>query len=122
MIKLCDLSDKQLSKGIKSLSPLRLRSNSVKNKLLDGTYHIQTIGTPLKYFTFEILSNEDQVNHINSGEANGEDFKLIIDDKYYIGKLENEPDWNRLGKRYKDVIDRSFTTSMIFIVSEEGSI
>lgn len=122
MILLESAVGNKLSLGIKSLSPLRLTSNSIKNKLLDGTYHIQTIGTPLKYFTFEILSSEDQVNYINLGESIGEDFKLIIDDKYYIGKLENEPDWNRLGKRYKNITDRSFTTSMIFIVSEEGSI
>ena len=40
MIRLYDLSDNVLSKGIKSLSPILYDGIKIENQLLDGSMHI----------------------------------------------------------------------------------
>lgn len=122
MIKLLNLEDKELSKGIRNLSPIQYDSIQVKNRLLDGSYHIQTIGDPLKYYTFEILSDENQVGKINQEEYRGGKLKLIIDDKYYIGMLEEKLSWERITMRHKESKDRYYIASIQFNIESEGSI
>lgn len=122
MIRLESLKGEKLSRGIRNLSPIRYESIRIKNKLLDGSYHIQTIGDPLKYITFEILSNHEQVNKINTAEYKGEELKLVVDDKYYIGKIGEKLSWDRMTMRYKKESDRHYKASAIFYVNEEGTI
>lgn len=122
MIFLESLEGEKLSYGVRDLSPLQYDSIQVKNKLLDGSYHIQNIGTPLKYITFEILSNHNQVDLINLAECRSEPFRLIIDDKFYMGLLDEVPDWTRLILRRGDPINTLYTAKLRLNVSEEGSI
>lgn len=122
MIYLTNLEGEKLSRGIRNLSPIRYESIQIKNKLLDGSYHIQTIGDPLKYITFEILSNHEQVNKINTAEYKGEELKLVVDDRYYIGMLNNELDWNRITIRHKDSENTHYTSSVRLNVTEEGTV
>lgn len=121
MIKLYDLSETELSKGIKSLSPILYDVIKIENRLLDGSMHIQTIGDVHKYMTFEILANHNQVDGINLAGSQGAKLKIIIDDKYYIGFCEVS-DWQRITIRYLDELNRWYTTSAKFTVSEEGDI
>lgn len=121
MIKLYDLSNKELSKGIKNLSPILYESIQIENDLLDGSQHIQTIGTPRKYKTFEILANQNQVDDINSAVSIGQPLKLIVDNKYYVGFCKTS-DWQRLTKRYVNETDRYYTNSIKFTISSEGII
>lgn len=122
MIKLENLQNAKLSSGIRNLSPIQYDVHQVKNKLLDGSYHIQTIGEPLKYITFEILSNHNQVDLINQAEYKGEELRLIIDDKFYIGKISEKLEWERVTVRYKNATQIHYTSSVIFNISEEGTI
>ena len=122
MIKLEKLDNTKLSYGIKSLSPILYETIKVKNKLLDGSYHIQNIGTPLKYITFEILSNHNQVDLINKAEGISEELKLIIDNKYYIGMLDGELSWNRLILRYGNKNNTFYISDIRLNISGEGSI
>lgn len=120
MIKLENLQKKALSKGIKDISPIQHETIQVKNKLLDGTYHIQTIGEPLKYIEFDILANHDQVDLINKAEYQGEPLKLILDNKYYVGLLEEKLDWQRITMRYKESKNRYYTAKIRLNINEEG--
>lgn len=120
MIRLENLGGEILSIGIRSLSPLKYDSVQVKNRLLDGSYHVQTIGSPQKYFEFEILSNHNQVDKLNLSETIGEELRLIIDDKIYIGYIDEEMDWKRMTMRYKNPVDRWYVSHLKFIVIGEG--
>ncbi len=120
MIRLENSQNKVLSRGIKDISPIQYESIQVKNKLLDGTYHIQTIGEPLKYIEFEILSNHDQVDLINMAEHQGEPLRLTLDNKHYEGLLEEKPDWQRITMRYKESKYRYYTAKIKLNINEEG--
>lgn len=120
MIQLENLEGETLSIGIRSLSPIKYDSVQVKNRLLDGSYHVQTIGSPQKYFEFEILSNHKQVDILNFAETIGEKLKLIVDDKFYIGYIDEEMDWKRMTMRYKNPVDRWYVSNLKFIVIGEG--
>ncbi len=120
MIRLINLQDKTLSRGIRSLSPMQYDTIQIKNRLLDGSYHVQMIGEPAKSFTFEILSNQDQVNKINIAESIGENLRLIIDDKAYIGLIDKALNWKRVILRYKDENSTYHTASIKFNIQSEG--
>lgn len=122
MIQLENLEGVRLSKGIKNLSPFEYDTIQIKNRLLDGKYHIQQVGEPVKRATFEILSDYNQVDLINAAESRGEDLKLIADDKYYIGKIGEKLSWDRMTMRYKNESDRHYKASAIFYVNEEGTV
>lgn len=122
MIKLENLQNAKLSSGIRNLSPIQYETNQVKNKLLDGSFHIQTIGEPLKYITFEILSNHNQVDLLNQTEYKGEDLRLIIDNKFYKGMIDEVLEWERMTKRYKNDTNVYYMTNIRLNISEEGSI
>lgn len=121
MIKLYDLSDKELSKGIKSLSPILYDGIQIENKLLDGTSHIQIIGDPQRYVTFEILANQNQVDNINSITSQGGPLKLRVDNKYYIGYCYVS-DWQRITIRHANELNRWYTSNIKIMISSEGVI
>ena len=122
MILLQNLDNEKLSYGIRSLSPMMYDVIKVKNKLIDGSYHVQIIGSPVKYYTFEILANQIQVDLINLIESRGEPLRLIIDDKYYVGMLDSKAEWTRLILRRGDPINTLYTAKLQLNISEEGSI
>lgn len=121
MIQLFNLQDKELSKAIRSLSPILYEPIKIENQLLDGTIHTQTIGTPRKYIKFEVLSNHEQVDIINSLNANGGELKLIVDNKYYVG-LSEVGDWQRFSMRHKKKTDTFYTSEIRININKEGVI
>jgi hypothetical protein len=122
LILLQNLDSNKLSYGIRSLSPMMYDTVKVKNKLIDGSYHTQIIGNPVKYFTFEILSNQIQVDVINLAVSKGELLKLIIDDKYYIGMIEEIEEWTLLALDRNDKTKTIYSTTMRFNISQEGTL
>ena len=65
MIRLETSHGEVLSKILKDLSPFEHVSNRVVNRLLDGSYHVQVIGSPLKSTTGTIVSSFRQAERIN---------------------------------------------------------
>lgn len=122
MILLEDLNNTKLSYGIRDLSPVMYDTIQIKNKLLDGSNHIQIIGNPMMYFTFEILSNHNQVDLINLAESRGEPLRLIIDDKFYIGMFDSPAEWKMIILRRGDPLNTLYTAKIQLNISEEGSI
>jgi len=119
MIRLYDLENNLLSKGIKSLSPILYDGIKIENQLLDGSLHIQTIGDPQRYFNFELLANHTQVDVINNINAQGGRLKVVIDGDYYEGYCNTE-DWQRITMRHLEESDRYYTTTVKFIVWQSG--
>lgn len=122
MILLQNLDNEKLSYGIRSLSPMMYDVIKVKNKLIDGSYHVQIIGSPVKYYTFEILANQIQVDVINLAVSKGELLKLIIEEKYYIGMIDGIDEWTGLVYRQQDKANTIYSAKLQLNVSQEGSI
>jgi hypothetical protein len=122
LILLQNLDNEKLSYGIRSLSPMMYDVIKVKNKLIDGSYHVQIIGSPVKYYTFEILANQIQVDVINLAVSKGELLKLIIEEKYYIGMIEESEEWTLLALNRNDKTKTIYSAKLQLNVSQEGSI
>lgn len=120
MIQLRTINNDGLSMAIKNLSPEKLEGQVVKNRLIDGSYHIQSIGTPSKTREFEILSNEYQVNMINQAEAVGDQLELQVDEVIYRGFIEAQPTWRRLTIRSDKQGKRLYSTALVFNINSGG--
>lgn len=87
----------------------------IKNRLLDGTYHIQTIGNRID--TIQVECYVDIINKakIDDMYTIDEPVKLLVDGKYYIGLMEDKPEQERFSKYF-------YVTNFNLVVSGEGSI
>lgn len=118
MIKLERLNKESLSYICKELSPVKYETIQKINKLLDGSYHIQTIGEPLKYLEFTVIARESQAEKINQLESIGEPVKIIDSQRLFIGYLGNKVDWKRLTIGYKDRNRRLYEGRITLIIKE----
>ena len=84
-----------LTRLVEDISTIEYESIHLKNKLLDGSYHIQTIGDPQKSVTVSVYSNGVQVAQINEFQASGQSLKLIDDDLTYTGFIDEPISWSR---------------------------
>lgn len=96
MIALKTSDNQILTLGISNISPPIKESRKIKNTLLDGSYHIQTIGNPLEKYTFRMLCNQEQVEYINEAEATAEMLILQIKNNEKIGFIDNQISWERI--------------------------
>ncbi|MEN6618180.1 MAG: hypothetical protein ABFC28_01550, partial [Rikenellaceae bacterium] len=70
----------------------------------------------------EILSNYNQVDLINLAESKGEPLRLIENDRYYIGMLDDVVDWSRFLLRRLSKSETLYTAKIQLNISEEGSV
>lgn len=88
----------------------------VKNRTLDGKWHIQTIGEGATVLSVSCNLSLDEKNIMDSIHRTKDLFKVIFDGKYYIGTLDGKPEYERL-----KFADRPmFGTSFSMLVREEG--
>lgn len=120
MNKIETLDGLVLSKICKEVSPLKYESIVKKNKLLDGSYHIQVIGEPIEFLEFTVIANEPQVEKINLMESLGEPIKLIDLDREFIGLIDSPIDWSRLTLGYRDRPRRLYEGSLKLILINIG--
>jgi hypothetical protein len=118
MIIIESLEGELLSKICKEVSPIKYESIVKKNKLLNGSYHIQTIGEPLKYIEFIVIANQVQVEKIDLMETVGEQIKLIENERTFIGLIDSQIDWRRLTVGYADRKRRLYEANIKIIISE----
>lgn len=120
MIRIETLDGLILSKVCKEVSPLKYENIVKKNKLLDGSYHIQIIGTPIEFIEFIVIANEPQVEKINLIEAIGEPIKLIENDSEFLGLIDSAIAWNRLTVGYKDRERRLYEGNIKLVLTGVG--
>ena len=60
MIRLETITGEVLSKILNKVSPIIYTSNKQVNKLLDGSCHVQIIGSPMKSIEGSIISTFNQ--------------------------------------------------------------
>lgn len=77
-----------LSTAIRNVSPIKFESVRIENKLLDGSIHLQTIGLPSKYVTFDLLANHTEIALLHLTSAIAEVVELSFDGYTYKGILK----------------------------------
>lgn len=122
MIRLQTPAGISLSEKIRNISPVKYEPIQITNKTLSGNLHVQTIGEPLKFITFEALSNQTQVDLISSLWVSGANFKFIDGATWYTGLIEGLPEWERITPRYSNQDARKYTAVIKFYVKEAGTI
>lgn len=88
----------------------------IKNKLLDGSNHIQTIGEPSTVIDIICYVNEVNKAKIDLMYCNGEPLKLIKKDKWYKGLI------TQFGKSKVFAIGELYEMNFKISVSSEGVI
>ena len=93
MIRLETTNGEVLSKILKEVSPMRYRTNRQVNRLLDGTYHVQIIGSPLRSMDGTIISSYNQVEKLNELMNQGTPWFLLFETKKYLVYIDEPVDW-----------------------------
>jgi hypothetical protein len=119
MIRLETTNGEVLSKILKEVSPMRYRTNRQVNRLLDGTYHVQIIGSPLRSMDGTIISSYNQVEKLNELIDRGTPMVLLFEDKKYLVYIDEPVDWKRINFAHGNKDKSYFEGKMQMIVKEE---
>ena len=96
MIRLETSTGEILSRILKELSPIEYSSNRQVNRLLDGSYHIQIIGSPLKSIEGTIVSTFNQAETLNNMIDQGTSLVLTFSGKKYLVYVDENIPWKRI--------------------------
>lgn len=122
MIKLETTNGQALSKILREVSPISYSSNRQVNRLLDGTYHVQVIGNPLKSMTGNIISSYEQAEILNSLIDQGVPLVLIFLDKKYLIYIDEAIKWTRINFAHGHKDKSYFKGDVLMIIKEEMSV
>jgi hypothetical protein len=78
------------------LAKPRQETSEVKNRLLDGSWHIQTVGDPAKSFELEFIVYATAQETIDALAADKTPLRLERHGKSYVGIIDGNPDWDQL--------------------------
>ena len=119
MNKLVDNDNNFITREISNVL-ISFDTNKIQNRLLDGTYHVQTIGDPIKVITINCNMSEDGKSRID--EAYNIDKPIRIDwyGKYYIGLINDYPNMSVYVKGSD--IKRRYAVEIKLVVETEGLI
>jgi hypothetical protein len=92
----------------------------IEYPLLDGSYHVQTVGTPIRIADINCDISETGRDILLNSYAIGGKLRLEWYGKYYIGLIKGKPKWSILIKGNND--KRRYLTQLQIAISEEGSI
>ena len=119
MIKLTTSSGEALSKILNDVSPIMYASNRQVNRLLDGTYHVQIIGNPLKSIEGAIISSHLQAEKLNELIDQGTPLILFFLDKQYLVYVDEPISWKRHNFAYGNKEKSFFEGRLRMIIKEE---
>ena len=88
----------------------------IKNRTLDGKYHIQTIGTSATTLQVQVALTKDQKKIVDDIKRTSDLIKVVFDGEYFIGVIDGKLDPERL--KFPD--GPMFKMSFTLLVSEEG--
>lgn len=119
MIRLETSSGEVLSRILKEISPMKYASNKQVNRLLDGTYHVQIIGSPLKSMEGTIISSHKQADKLNELIDQGTPLVLIFLDKKHLIYIDEPIQWKRINFAHGDKDKSYFEGVLLMIIKEE---
>jgi hypothetical protein len=98
---------------IRDVLPITSEANRVENKLMDGTPHVQTIGTPMEVLTLTVSAEDTVAETIDGYAAAASLVKVYWIDRWASGYIREVPTWKQDGYRY-------YTASMDLLIVEQG--
>lgn len=88
----------------------------VRNRTLDGQWHIQTIGTSATTLSVKTSLTLAQKSQLDGIKRTSDQLKVVFDNKYYIGLIDGTVDYN-----YRKFTEYPmFETTFTVLVREEG--
>lgn len=88
----------------------------IKNRTLDGQWHIQTIGEGATVLSVTAHLKLGEKNIMDNLHRTKDLFKVIFDGRYYTGILDGKPDYERL--KFADY--PMFRCTFEMLVQKEG--
>lgn len=118
MIRLETSSGEVLSTILKEISPIQYASNKQVNRLLDGSYHVQIIGSPLRSMDAAIVASHSQAEILNLLADQGTPLLLRFINKKYMVFIEDAVQWKRINYAFGNK-DKSFFEGHIRMIIKE---
>jgi len=119
MIQLETSEGTVLSKQLRDISPIGYTSSRQVNRLLDGSYHVQIIGSPLKTLEGTIVASYNQAGVINNLADQGTLLVLTFLEKQYLVYIDKKIAWTRINFANGN-LDRSlYEGKVLMIIKEE---
>lgn len=119
MIRLETSTGEILSRILKEISPIEYSSNRQVNRLLDGSYHVQIVGSALKSMEGTIVSTFSQAEKLNSLIDLGTPLVLIFLDKKYLVYSDDKIAWKRINFAHGNKDKSLFEGKVRMILKEE---
>lgn len=119
MIRLETSTGEILSRILKEISPIEYSSNRQVNRLLDGSYHVQIVGSALKSMEGSIVSTFSQAEKLNSLIDQGTPLVLIFLDKKYLVYADDKIAWKRINFAHGNKDKSLFEGKLRMILKEE---
>lgn len=119
MIRLETSTGEILSRILKEISPTEYSSNRQVNRLLDGSYHVQIVGSALKSMEGTIVSTFSQAEKLNSLIDLGNPLVLIFLDKKYLVYADDKIAWKRINFAHGNKDKSLFEGKLRMILKEE---
>lgn len=119
MIRLETSTGEILSRILKEISPIEYSSNRQVNRLLDGSYHVQIVGSALKIMEGTIVSTFSQAEKLNSLIDQGTPLVLIFLDKKYLVYAEDKIAWKRINFAHGNKDKSLFEGKLRMVLKEE---
>ena len=119
MIRLETSTGEILSRILKEISPIEYSSNRQANRLLDGSYHVQIVGSALKSMEGTIVSTFSQAEKLNSLIDLGTPLVLIFLDKKYLVYADDKIAWKRINFAHGNKDKSLFEGKLRMILKEE---
>ena len=87
----------------------------VENRLLDGTFHVQTIGTSADLLDVKLQAVSEPVRaRIDTAEATAEEVRIVFGNTYWEGIIRAPLSWEKVAG--------VFSTSFEFLVIRTGTL
>ena len=122
MVRLESIQGEPLARIIREVSPMKYQSNKQVNRLMDGTYHVQIIGEPIKTIDAVAVASITQAEQLNSMVDQGTLLALVHHSKKYHVYINEAIDWKNLnygnGNLNKSFCEGKFS----MIVKEEAEL
>lgn len=119
MIQLETSTGDALSRILKELTPIMYSSNRQVNRLLDGSYHLQIIGSPMKSIEGTIVSTFNQAETLNSLVDQGTPLVLTFPGKKYLVYVEEAIAWKRISYANGNKDKSLFEGKLKMVLDEE---
>lgn len=122
MVRLESIQGEPLTRIIREVTPMKYQSNKQVNRLLDGTYHVQIIGEPIKTIDAVAIASFKQAERLNSMIDQGTLLALVHSNKKYLGYINEAIDWKKINYGNRDP-DKSFCEGKFsMIIKEEAEL